>query len=1281
MNPELGDRLADLAARSSETRSVLDPFHLMPQSPLTDLTNLPPHLSAPNDDPDPRPQTDTHPMPRASNTPTPAPPNDSPGASQPSSDVTGRPLNVTDALSYLDAVKMQFQDKPEVYNQFLDIMKDFKSQVIDTPGVIQRVSMLFNGNPYLIQGFNTFLPLGYRIDISVDPLDPNAITVTTPLGTTIQNTNSTSPIPRTGLGIPPPAVANPMLFLASTPTPHTILGGMTPRSLTPQVFQLAHGQPQFDPTFSPGFQNPTAAAASVLGNLNNKNPTVEKQPPGEFNHAIQYLNKIKARYSDDPNTYKQFLDILQTYQKEQKHLQDSQVYVQVQTLFKNDQDLLAEFKDFLPEAVGGGGGPSVPSVVPQVPAAGPASWPQPEASSSSPVAVPAKKSTQASKRKKRVVEKEPTPAPPTKVVPSRQTKKTKLQHNPDTGSPAFSPYVAPHSPPQYPHATSALQSHHIQSQPSLHLPGHSGNASADKLLFFDRAKKSLENREVYEEFLKLLGLFSKDIFDVNTLIERTRVFLGDGELMSEFKDLVGWDDRQESVENGPPGSIRTGPPVALAALPADDGEGPSYRRLLDSEVRLACSGRDELCRSVLNDVWVSHPTWASEEAQFVAHKKNSFEEALHKSEEERHEYHVQIEALTRTIAVLEPLSARIEDMTNEERSLFKLKSDFGGAGKSIYHRMIKRVYGKDSGLEIIQALQDCPSVAVPVVLARLKQKDEEWRRAQREWSRTWREVDSKNFYKSLDHQGISFKQNDKKNITAKYFVGDIEAIKSEQLSKEKFDFGSVEHQLEYTFYETSVLLDSLKMVYSFLDRSQAQYSAPERRSVEKFLRAFIPRLCNYPEAEFNAACGPLEGPHEDEAMHDINGHADGQRSGRRSIGSPHSAQSGGVPANDLRKKLLRTAQEKAAGRDAHASSGDSRPMSPSLEHLHASHSYDDSRAIPDIWIKDAGMRSELSPSSDVDHPLFVNTTFYTLLRLLQLLYSRLLMCKEIGSQLALQQHAPLLANVVAVDLGLDDPNGPSAVLAQTIEVLGRDSSEGANVVYMYLLSACEKLFDNELDQATFEEHMRWFFGTKAYHLFTLDKLITALIKQVQTIISDNKCQELWTLLQAAQNSDRLSQQDIIRYRREAERHVGQDDHLYRLQWVRESKCIHVSLVGADDPSIPTDGLAISRWQGYLNTFVMTYPTEWLPAAHTKEKRSPVMLKRCVRANSDSIASTTKIEGYMKIRVRLPTYKMVYESGSEDFLWRKRGAEEWRVLEERDRARKEERGKCCWLQCA
>ena len=35
-----------------------------------------------------------------------------------------------DALSYLDQVKVRFVEQPDVYNRFLDIMKDFKSQAL-----------------------------------------------------------------------------------------------------------------------------------------------------------------------------------------------------------------------------------------------------------------------------------------------------------------------------------------------------------------------------------------------------------------------------------------------------------------------------------------------------------------------------------------------------------------------------------------------------------------------------------------------------------------------------------------------------------------------------------------------------------------------------------------------------------------------------------------------------------------------------------------------------------------------------------------------------------------------------------------------------------------------------------------------------------------------------------------------------------------------------------------------------------------------------------------------
>ena len=69
-------------------------------------------------------------------------------------------LKVEDALSYLDQVKFKFGNQPQVYNDFLDIMKEFKSQSIDTPGVIARVSCLFKGHPELIVGFSSLGKFG-----------------------------------------------------------------------------------------------------------------------------------------------------------------------------------------------------------------------------------------------------------------------------------------------------------------------------------------------------------------------------------------------------------------------------------------------------------------------------------------------------------------------------------------------------------------------------------------------------------------------------------------------------------------------------------------------------------------------------------------------------------------------------------------------------------------------------------------------------------------------------------------------------------------------------------------------------------------------------------------------------------------------------------------------------------------------------------------------------------------------------------------------------------------
>ncbi|THH20510.1 hypothetical protein EW146_g864 [Bondarzewia mesenterica] len=1245
----------------------------------------------------------------------------------------GRPLNVTDALSYLDAVKIQFAEKPDVYNQFLDIMKDFKSQLIDTPGVIARVSMLFQGNPVLIQGFNTFLPPGYHINCSTDPQDINLITVTTPSGTT---TSTINPAPRAALmnaspfGPPLPQLNAPLQSLPNiSSAPSSRPGSSHSRPLTAPIY---YDTPM---PYSPGAQgsSTTAHAASVLNNLGNHNQhPVEKTPQsGEFDHAIQYLNKIKTRYPDDPNTYKQFLEILQIYRKEQqsylKEVKDPQaiehreqrmmqdVYVQVQVLFKDAPDLLSEFKDFLPEITG----TSIMSgnligilPHPQAPSSAVGSVWSHEAGGRKDALPP-------SRRRKRELAKESQRAEP--VRDSRKKQRLAKQPKGRGQSPTFTSIPAPPaSPPRPSHlrqstafSTQTLSAIHAHEPfnwlgTTMPAPPHGPSlATQDEQLFFDRTKRMLEDRDTWDEFLKLLNMYSKDIIDTKQLITSAELYLGRGDLLAQFKVLLNWDDKQGSVEYGPPFSIRTGPPEPIPPLPEDDGGGPSYRRLPESEARLATSGRGQLARSVLNDEWISHPTWASEESGFVTHKKNSFEEVIHRCEDERHEYQIHLEGITRTIALLEPLSTRIEDMSNEERATLRLKPDLGGESKCIYQRTLRKVYGKEAGNEIYQALQDCPSVAVPVVVQRLKQKCEDWRRAQKEWGITWRQIESKNFYKSLDHLGINFKANDKKNITTKSFVAEIESLKAEQAQardmekKPPFIFGSLGFQLEYAFDDTAVLHDSLKLIYSYLDHNQNVYSQQERRSVEKFLRSFVPTLCMYPLPEFNAACGPLD--QDDDSGDEPLGGADGSddagshRGGRRT--------GGGVHPGDLRKKLLKTAQEKSTGRrgrESHSATA-SRAASPDGVHSRGSHiSTPDSVQLPgdvrdgassrpttavDVWIResvsediarirDAPVNKTWVPNRiECDSIKFADTHHGSIIACVQLLYSRLSTCKEVGDKHAKQKYKHVLANPVAVELGLEDTQGPSAVLDQILETMQDHAppSEDTNVLYMYLLDACEKLFSNEMDQATFEEHMRWFFGTKAFLLYTIDKIIAALIKQVQTIVADNKCQELWHFLKKARAEEMFTRQEIMRYRRAAEGHVGSDDNLYRIEWDPAPKKMRIQLVGTDEASVDDEWTSWNRWREYVDSFVMEHPTEWMSGTGNGPLPSsrPVFMKR--HLTSDDLPSGAGVvEGDLRIRISMGTYKLFYEAGTEDVVWRRRGREEEETLRVRATARDEER---------
>jgi Paired amphipathic helix repeat len=269
------------------------------------------------------------------------------GATQ---DIGYRQLKVEDALAYLEQVKTQFMDAPHVYNHFLDIMKEFKAQTIDTTEVIKRVSQLFSGHRALILGFNTFLPPGYKIELRDDPRAGSITGFLEPGG-------AFSTLPSAGLpmapmpGHPGPIPQLPHIVQQQHQQQHQVQ--QQPQQQPHQPPPLQQQQQQMSqPVMGTGPPRPAPAATTATGSVGfGSSPAAQAAAAGkpvEFDQAVTYVNKIKSRFAHDEDVYKTFLDILQTYQKEQKSIRE--VYKQVADLFRDHADLLDEFAHFLPES-------------------------------------------------------------------------------------------------------------------------------------------------------------------------------------------------------------------------------------------------------------------------------------------------------------------------------------------------------------------------------------------------------------------------------------------------------------------------------------------------------------------------------------------------------------------------------------------------------------------------------------------------------------------------------------------------------------------------------------------------------------------------------------------------------------------------------------------------------------------------------------------------------------------------------------------------------------------
>ncbi|XP_065206279.1 paired amphipathic helix protein Sin3b-like [Planococcus citri] len=991
-------------------------------------------------------------------------------------------LKVEDALSYLDQVKYKFGSQPQVYNDFLDIMKEFKSQSIDTPGVITRVSNLFKGHPELIVGFNTFLPPGYKIEVqssdsggysfqvSVSIQSPSSSTSTlVPSTHTVLHTSTVSNITSTvtttasplltgsTLSIVTPVLSAPITITSgsgssggngsSIPIPNSVTNNNV--QTTPNNVAPTNSIPS--PKFNQNQAHQAVTQALIQVESGMANQPVPQNQPVEFNHAINYVNKIKNRFQGQPDKYKRFLEILHTYQKEQRNLKENQVtcpgsgktltetevYSQVAKLFENQEDLLAEFGQFLPDASSHqstfnmkNNDHSFNSRKPPV-----------NAKPSFNNTVVSNNCTSSNSTK---FTNNNTVPSVTSTTNSGLLKRSSSMSNSHSSVSSMQPVVKKHKSPSSLRDVSVTEA------------GKYG--TLNDFAFFDRIRKTIHNNEMYRNFLRCLMIFNNEIINESELLQLTTPFLNSHpELLRWFKEFIGQTDAPPvPTTNNYKEEQKTSNQVQHSFLDQVHNNAVRSENCIDIDYSTCkrigasycavpehfdppkCSGRTDLCREVLNDTWVSFPTW-SEDSTFVSSRKTQYEEYIYRCEDERFELDVVIETNAATVRVFDGVQKKLSRLSPEEIAKYRLDDCLGGTSPSIHQRAIKRIYG-DKAQDIIEGLKKNPAAAIPVVLKRLKAKEEEWREAQKGFNKIWREQNEKFYLKSLDHQGMNFKQNDMKYLRSKSLMNEIEALFDDrhEHADENTPPASGPHMV-LPYRDKSVLDDAANLLIHHVKR-QTGIHKEDKQKIKLLIRQFIPDLFHHPRQELS----------------------DDER-------------------EELEEKTLKKA-------------------SPTEE---LDKEEDPVKTPTSVDKNDINAENVKIPFHAVScHPdeyytlFFADNHWYLFLRLHQILCDRLSKMYEKANIIAKQESS-----------GKENRKESTAI---SLRLKPKPEIE-VEEYYTAMLDMVKNVLDGNMDSNTYEDTLREMFGIHAYVAFTLDKVVSHAVRQLQYLVTDETCQDCYDL--------------------------------------------------------------------------------------------------------------------------------------------------------------------------
>ncbi|XP_050383632.1 paired amphipathic helix protein Sin3-like 2 [Argentina anserina] len=600
---------------------------------------------------------------------------------------------------------------------------------------------------------------------------------------------------------------------------------------------------------------------------------VEPKKTVEFEEAISFVNKIKKRFQNDEQVYKSFLDILNMYRKEHKDI--NEVYQEVASLFEDQPDLLDEFTRFLPDTsattstLQGQYGRNAYARFNERSSATPTLRPMPidkqrrrdKISSHGDHDISVDRPELDDDKGMMKVLKEQR-----KRFPEKETRDRRNRDHDDRE-------VETDNNRDY-----NLQRFPEKRKSSRKVEGFGANNNfapyddkdtlkskySQAFSFCEKVKERLCSQDDYQAFLKCLHIYSNGIIKRNDLQNLVTDLLGKyPDLMEEFNEFL---ERCENIDGFLAGvmrkSLNSDGHLSRSVKveekdkePKRETEGvkekeryrekywaksiqeldlsncerctPSYRLLPEDYPIPSASQRSELAAQVLNDHWVS-VTSGSEDYSFKHMRKNQYEESLFRCEDDRFELDMLLESVSSTCKRAEELLNSMNENKLSMETQIHIEDHF----TALNIRCIERLYG-DHGLDVMDILRKSPTLALPVILTRLKQKQEEWTRCRVDFNKVWADIYAKNHYKSLDHRSFYFKQQDSKNLSSKYLVAEIKELKEKKQVEDDILLAvaagnrqSIVPHIEYEYLDIGIHEDLYKLV---------EYSTEELSSTKEQL--------------------------------------------------------------------------------------------------------------------------------------------------------------------------------------------------------------------------------------------------------------------------------------------------------------------------------------------------------------------------------------------------------------------------------------------------------------